>query len=79
MCPGVRPEGWLRCFTHSFGDVECSGHAQYPILASDRFCSRFFRNGSWVFGLLVSLVQNLSQLHMHAVIFSPIVSPYCVT
>ena len=36
------------------------------------FCSSFFKNGSWVFGLFVSFVQNLSQLRIHAVIFRPI-------
>ena len=41
-------------------------------LLTHRFCPRFFKDGSWVFGLFVSFVQNLSQLHMYAVIFSSV-------
>ena len=33
MCPGVRPEGWLRCFAHPFGGVVGRGHSQYPAFA----------------------------------------------
>ena len=33
VCPGVRPEGWVRCFAHPLGGVECSGHGQYPVFA----------------------------------------------
>ena len=36
------------------------------------FFSWLFKSGSWVFDLFVSFVQNLLQLHMHAVVFSPI-------
>ena len=38
MCPGVRPERWLRCFAHPSGGVECKGHARYPAF----FCSQHF-------------------------------------
>ena len=33
MCPGVWPEGWIRCFAHPSGGVECKGHAQYAAFA----------------------------------------------
>ena len=33
MCPGLRLEGWLRCFAHPYGGGECKGHAQYPAFA----------------------------------------------
>ena len=35
MCPGVRPEVWLRWSAHPFGGVECRGHVQYPAFAPD--------------------------------------------
>ena len=52
------------------GDV-CSGHVQYPAFApgSLKVAVGF---GFPFSGLFLSFVQNLSQLHMHAVIFSPI-------
>ena len=67
VCPGVRPEGWLRCFTHPLGSVVCRGHAQYPAFApgSSKLAVGFF-------GLFVSFVQNLPQLRRNVVIFSPI-------
>lgn len=34
-----------------------------------RFCSRFLKSGSWVFWSFLSLIQNLPQLYMHAIIF----------
>ena len=67
MGPGVGPEGWLRQFAHPFGGAVCRGHAQYPAFASDP--------SEVAAGFLVSLyhvVCNLPQLHMHAVIFSPL-------
>ena len=71
MCPGVRPEGWLRWFAHPLGGVVCRGHAQYPA-----FVPAFAPGSSKVAvgfsGLFVSFVQNLPQLGMQAVIFSPI-------
>ena len=37
------------------------------------FCSRLFKSGSWGFwSLCIFWVQNLPQLHMHAIMFSPI-------
>ena len=33
MCPGVVPEGWLRCFAHPLAGVVCSRYAQYPAFA----------------------------------------------
>ena len=53
MCPGVRPEGWLRWSAHPSGGVECRGA-----------CSEhFFTPGSskmavGFFGLSVSFVEN---------------------
>ena len=81
VCPGVGPEGWLRCFAHPLGGVVCRGYVQCPVFAPDTlfllltpcFCSRLFRNGSWFFlSFCIFWVQNLPQLHMHTVIFSPI-------
>ena len=71
MCPGVGLEGWIRRFANPLGGDVCSGHVQYPAFAPGSskvavgfgFLSFFF--------FLVSFVQNLSQLHMHVVIFSP--------
>ena len=51
--PRVGPKGWLRCFAHSFGDVECRGHAQQPAFAPKPLLfSRLFNSGSWVFWFL---------------------------
>lgn len=33
MCPGVRPEKWLRWFAYLLCGVECSRLAQYPVFA----------------------------------------------
>ena len=33
MSPGVRLDGWLRCFAHFLCDGVCRGHAQYPAFA----------------------------------------------
>ena len=67
MCPGVQREGWLRWFAHPLVGVVCRGHGQYPAFAlgSSKVAVGFFR-------LFISFVQNLFQLHMQAVIFSPI-------
>ena len=40
------------------------------LLPTPSFCSRLFRNDSWVFGFFASFVHNLPQLHMHAIVFS---------
>ena len=74
MCPGVGLEGWLRCFAHPSGGVVCWGHAQYPAFAPDTLLLLWALQ-KWqlgYFGLFVSFVQNLPQLHMHLVIFSHI-------
>ena len=38
LCPGVGPEGRLRCFAHPSGGVECRVHAQYLAFAP---CTQF--------------------------------------
>ena len=54
MCPGVGPEGWLRCFAHPLGGVVCRGHAQYPVFAPDTlFLLQALQK--WQLGFLVSL------------------------
>ena len=67
MRPGVRQEGWLRWSARPLGGVERRGPAQDPAFApgSSEVAVGFF----WPFLYLV--VQNLPQLCMHAVIFSP--------
>ena len=45
----------------------CRGHAQYPA-----FAPRSSKVAVGFFGHFVSFVQNLPQLHMNAVIFSPL-------
>ena len=34
MCPGVGPEGWLRCFAHPFGGVGVLGACAVPCFGS---------------------------------------------
>ena len=68
MCPRVRPEGWLRCFAHPLGGAGCRGHAQYPAFAPS---SSEVAVGVFLVFLYL-FVQNLPQLHMHAIIFSPL-------
>ena len=70
MCPGVGLEGRLRWFAHPLAEAVCNGHAQPPAFAplSSKVAVGFS-------GLFVSSVQNLPQLHMRAVIFSPIPFP----
>ena len=67
MCPGVRPERWLRWFAHPLGDVY-RGHPLYPAFVP---CSSKVAVGFFFFFFLVSVsfIQNLPQLH--AGIFSP--------
>ena len=57
----------LRHFAYLLGGGVCKEHEQYPAFAlvSSKVAAEFF-------GLLLSLVEKLSQLCMHAVIFSPI-------
>ena len=42
----------------------CRGHVHYPALAPG--------SQQWLFAPFVSFVQNLCQLPMHTVIFSPV-------
>ena len=56
MCPGVRPEGWLRCFAHPLGGAGCRGACTVPC-----FSSQLFRSGSWgFFGLFVSFCPEFA-------------------
>ena len=64
VCPGVGPEGWLRCFSHCLAPSAVHRCVQEACTVPC-FCSRFFKSGSWLFGLLVSFVQNWPQLHGH--------------
>ena len=63
----VRLEGWLRWSAHLLGGAVCRNYVQYPDFALD---TSEVAVGFLVFLYLV--VHNLPQLHMHAVIFSPI-------
>ena len=74
MCPGVGPEGRLRGSAHPLGGGVCRGHAQDPAFAPDPlFLLPVLQK--WQVGFLVSLLSfapNFPQLHMRAVIFSPL-------
>ena len=50
VSPGVELEGWLRWFVRPFVVLSAERHIQYPALGSHTqyFCSRLFRNGSWL-------------------------------
>ena len=74
VSPGVGLQGWLRCFAHPLGGVLCRRHVQYPAFAPDTlFLLQVLQKGQLGFLVfLCLLVQNLPQLHVHAVIFSPI-------
>ena len=74
MGPRVEPKAWLRCFAHSFGDVECRRPAQQTY-----FCSKTpaFAPGSSIvavgfFGFFVSLSPEFVLTPIHPVIFSPL-------
>ena len=61
VCPGLRPEGWLRCFAHPSGGGVCRGQAHYLC-----FCPRhpIFAPGSsklavGFFGLFVSFGSRI--------------------
>ena len=54
VCPGVGPEGWLRCFAHPLGGGVCRGHAQYPAFAPDPL-HLLQALQKWQLGFLVSL------------------------
>ena len=67
-------EGRLKWFAHPLGCVVCRGHAQYPAFAPHPLLLLPALQ-RWQLGFLVSfylVVQNLPQLHMHTVIFSPL-------
>ena len=59
MGSGVRPEGWLGWFAHSFGDVVCRGMHGTLLLLLD------LQSGSWVFRsyILLSIITPTSQAH----------------
>ena len=54
VCPGVRPERWLRCFAHRLSGVECRSHAPYSVYAPDTLFL-FQALQKWQLGFLVSL------------------------
>ena len=60
MCPGVRPEGWLRRFAHPFGGVVCREHAQYPAFVTDTLFLlpplQKWQLGFWSFCILLSII-----------------------
>ena len=60
-------EGWLMWSAHPLGGAVYRVYAWYPA-----FCSWHHRSGNWVLAFLYFIVHNLPQLHMHAVIFSPL-------
>ena len=68
VCPGVGSEAWLRWFAHPLGGGVCRGHARYAAFAPgpSEVAVGFFLIFLYLF------VYNLPQLHMHAVIFSPL-------
>ena len=73
MCPGFRPEEWLKCSAYPLGGVKFRGHAWYPVFPPDTLI--YVPISSEVLGggvFLYPLVHNLPQLHMHAVIDSPL-------
>ena len=58
--------GW---FVRPLGGAVCRGHVQYPDFAQTLQMWQLGFFSSSFFGLFVSSVQNLPQLHKHAVIF----------
>ena len=71
MCPGVRLKGGLGLglgLAHPIGSIVCS---ILLLLLHPLFLLLVLQNWQfWVFWSLCVFVQNLPQLHMHAVIFS---------
>ena len=69
-----RPEGWLWCFAHPLGEVECWDHVQYPAFAPNpSLLLQAPQKQQLVFwSLCIFWVKNLPQLWVHTVIFSPI-------
>ena len=64
-----RKEG-LRWSAHPFQGAVRGVHAKYLLLLLAP------RSSSWVLAFLYLIVHNLSQLHLHAVNFSSVVSLY---
>ena len=77
MCPGVRPEGWLRLFAHRLGGIICRGHAhvQYKLLLllTPLFLLQVPQTWQLVFLVSLYLLSRICLgLPKHIVIFSPI-------
>ena len=72
--PGVRPEGWLRCFAHFFGGSKCwGGHSPLLLLLTCCFCFQLFRGGIWVFDLFVFCYpQFVPTAHTHMQTHTPL-------
>ena len=66
----ARGEAWVVC--RPFGGVECRGHVQYPAFAADTVFALVLQKWQLGFLAFLYLIQNLSQLCMQAVIFSPV-------
>ena len=64
--PWVGPEGRLRRSPHLLGGAVCRHHVQYPAFAPG---TSEVAAGFWSF---LYLVNNLPQLLMQAVVFSPL-------
>ena len=64
MCPEVRLEGWLRWLITPLNGGIRMGHAQYSAFAPG--------SSEVAEGIFAFIVQNLSWLCMHVVIFSPL-------
>lgn len=80
MGPGTRPEAWPTRSTHPFADIVCRGHAQYSAFAPDTLFLLISSESEVVVEFLVFLYlldHNLSQLHLPAIIFSPLYIMYC--
>ena len=64
VCPGVEPEGWLRCFVHSSGGVDCRGHEQYPAFAPNTcFLLQVLREWQWVFLVCIFCLEFVPTTH----------------
>ena len=75
VCPGVRPEGWLKWFAPTSGGVECRGHMQYPAFALYTLLL-FLTLQKWQFGfwslfILLSIIcLNCACRQFFLVLFS---------
>ena len=67
VCPGVGPEGWLRCFAHPLGGVVSGGMCSTPLLL------QAFQK--WQLGFLVSLYL-LSRICPNCPYMQLILVPY---